>query len=491
MSDFAERTPLAFAPEPASSLGYLPRLFTRWRLTLTVQVLDIAAIMLTALALYPVSGSGFSGMPARYVVGASIAAFICHVSFSQAHLYDTDALLDEARSIKSILIRWSTIFLGLAATTALAHRPDFYSRGWFAAFYVGGAAMLAGQRSVVAMALRQWIRTGYVTQSVVLVGANDLAAGLIRRLEHNRSGIRVTGVFDDRSARTEGFIRGVPVLGSVDDLLEFTKTHATDLVVVTLPISAADRLNAVVAKLRHQPLNIRVLPGEIGLDRISPIRLSRNELPGVQLIAVADRPISEFALFVKGTIDRAAAGLGLVAISPLLLVIAAGIAMSSPGPVLFRQDRVGYKGRLFQIYKFRTMHVSGEPHTRLTTRNDDRVFPFGALLRKLSFDELPQLINVLNGNMSLVGPRPHMPEARAAGKLYFEAVNEYAGRHRVKPGMTGWAQVNGWRGPTETLEQIERRVEHDIYYIENWSLMLDAVILIKTVFVGFFGKNAF
>jgi lipopolysaccharide/colanic/teichoic acid biosynthesis glycosyltransferase len=137
------------------------------------------------------------------------------------------------------------------------------------------------------------------------------------------------------------------------------------------------------------------------------------------------------------------------------------------------------------------MHVAGQPHTRLTTRNDERVFPFGALLRKLSFDELPQLINVLNGDMSLVGPRPHMPEARAAGKLYFEAVNEYAGRHRVKPGMTGWAQVNGWRGPTETLEQIERRVEHDIYYIENWSLMLDAVILIKTVFVGFFGKNAF
>jgi Undecaprenyl-phosphate glucose phosphotransferase len=430
-------------------------------------------------------------MPARYVVGAFIAAFICHVSFSQAQLYDTDALLDEVRSIKSILIRWSTIFLGLAATTALAHRPDFYSRGWFAAFYVGGAAMLAGQRAVVAMAMRQWIRTGYVTQSVVLVGANDLAAGLIRRLEHNRSGIRITGVFDDRSGRTERFIRGVPVLGSVDDLLEFTKTHATDLVVVTLPISAADRLNAVVAKLRHQPLNIRVLPGEIGLDRISPIRLSRNELPGVQLIAVADRPISEFALFVKGTIDRATAGLGLVAISPLLLVIAAGIAMSSPGPVLFRQNRVGYKGRLFQIYKFRTMHVAGQPHTRLTTRNDERVFPFGALLRKLSFDELPQLINVLNGDMSLVGPRPHMPEARAAGKLYFEAVNEYAGRHRVKPGMTGWAQVNGWRGPTETLEQIERRVEHDIYYIENWSLMLDAVILIKTVFVGFFGKNAF
>ncbi len=463
----------------------------RWRLMLMVQVLDIAVIMLTAVAVYPVSGAGFTGMPVRYLLGALITAIICNVSFIQAHLNDTDSLLDETGSIKAILIRWSAIFLGLAAAAALAHAPQYYSRLWFVAFYAGGAAMLAGQRAAVAILLRQWIRDGYVTRSVVLVGANELAAGLVERLEHNEAGIRVTAVFDDRSRRTESFIRGVPVLGSVDDLLEFSKTHAADLVVVTLPIAETARLNAVVAKLRQQPLNIRVLPGEIGLDRISPIRLSRRELPGVQLIAVADRPISEVALFVKGAIDRVTAGLGLLVISPLLLVIALGIAMSSPGPVLFRQNRIGYTGRMFQIYKFRTMRVAGEPHTRLTQRNDARIFPFGTLLRKLSLDELPQLINVVNGDMSLVGPRPHMPEARAAGKLYFEAVNEYAGRHRVKPGITGWAQVNGWRGPTETLEQIERRVEHDIYYIENWSLMLDVVILIKTVFVGFFGKNAF
>jgi lipopolysaccharide/colanic/teichoic acid biosynthesis glycosyltransferase len=201
--------------------------------------------------------------------------------------------------------------------------------------------------------------------------------------------------------------------------------------------------------------------------------------------------MSEFALFLKGAIDRIAAMTALVFFAPLFLVIACGISLSSPGPVFYRQMRVGYQGHMFRIFKFRTMHVSDKPNTRLTQRNDPRIFAFGSILRKLSLDELPQLINVVNGDMSLVGPRPHMPEARAAGKLYYEAVNEYAARHRVKPGITGWAQINGWRGPTETLEQIERRVEHDMYYIENWTLTLDIVILIRTLFVGFFGKNAF
>jgi Undecaprenyl-phosphate glucose phosphotransferase len=468
-----------------------PRFLNRLRVVLTVQMLDVVAIFAVALLLYPVSGGSLEALPARYVFGALAAALICFASFTQGHLYNIDSLLNETRAIKSILIRWSLVFLGLAATTALAHQPQLYSRVWFVGFYFCGAAVLAGQRSMVALAMRQWIRRGYVTRSIVLVGVNELAAALIERLENNRSGIRVIGLFDDRPGVDTGAVRGVPILGSVDDLLEFSKAHATDLVVLTLPIAATEQLNAVVAKLRHQPLAIRVLPGEIGLDRISPIRLSRDELPGVQLIAMADRPISEFALFVKGAIDRVAAGLGLLILAPVFLAIACGISMTSPGPVFFRQARVGYQGRPFFIRKFRTMHYEFCGSYAPTFRGDNRIFPFGRWLRRLSLDELPQLINVLNGDMSLVGPRPHMLGQTVDGKTFFEAVNEYAARHRVKPGITGWAQVNGWRGPTETLEQVERRVEHDIYYIDNWSLMLDFAIILKTVLVGFFGKNAF
>jgi putative colanic acid biosynthesis UDP-glucose lipid carrier transferase len=196
-------------------------------------------------------------------------------------------------------------------------------------------------------------------------------------------------------------------------------------------------------------------------------------------------------LFIKGAIDRMVAAVALTLLLPVFLLIGLGIAMSSPGPILFRQARVGYRGRVFRIYKFRTMHQEFCGSEAPTRRGDSRVFPFGQVLRKLSLDELPQLVNVLLGDMSLVGPRPHMLGQRVEGKCFFEAVNEYAARHRVKPGITGWAQVNGWRGPTDTIEQVERRVEHDIFYIENWSLMLDLVIVIKTVFVGFFGKNAF
>jgi Undecaprenyl-phosphate glucose phosphotransferase len=468
-----------------------PRFFNRLRVMLAVQALDLVAIVAAALLVFPVSGGSLAALPGRYVIGALVVALICHASFSQAQLYGFDALLDETRAAKSILIRWSAVFLGLAAAAALAHEPELFSRLWFVGFYVCGGVVLVGQRSVVALMIRRRIRAGFVTRSVVLVGVNELAEALIARLESNRSGVRVVGIFDDRDAAPNVSVRGVPMLGSVDDLLEYSKSHATDLVVLTLPLTAKERVNEVIAKLRHQPLAIRVLPGEIGLDRISPIRLSRDELPGVQLIAVADRPMSEVALFVKGAIDRLAAALGLAILAPLLLAIACGIAMTSKGPVFFRQARVGYRGRPFFIYKFRTMYQEVCGSYAPTHRGDERIFPLGRLLRKLSLDELPQLINVLNGEMSLVGPRPHMLGQTVDGKTFFEAVNEYAARHRVKPGITGWAQVNGWRGPTETLEQVERRVEHDIYYIENWSLTLDFVIVLKTIFVGFFGKNAF
>ena len=184
----------------------------------------------------------------------------------------------------------------------------------------------------------------------------------------------------------------------------------------------------------------------------------------------------------------------LVLLAPVLLACAIGIKLTSPGPVFYRQPRQGFKGREFMIYKFRTMHQSDSPAlaTKLTERGDPRIFPFGSLLRKSSLDELPQLFNVILGEMSLVGPRPHLRTARVGNAIqYDEAVAEYAARHRVKPGITGWAQVNGWRGPTEVLEQIQKRVEHDIYYVDNWSVTFDLWIMILTIVRGFFNKNAF
>ena len=466
-------------------------LLTRWRVMLLTQVLDMVVIVAISLVVYPIAGRADGWLPPHYLLGASLIAVAAHFSFYQAGLYEIDALLDPLRATKALALRWSVVFVMLAALTALAHAPGLFSRLWFAGFYVGGIAGIGIGRAAMARLIQAWIARGHHTLSVAIVGGNDLAERLIDRFRGNPWGVRFIGVFDDRGRDGGRRFDDVRRLGTIADLLDYSRTEDVDIVVVTLPITATERIQAVLRQLRQHPLNVRVLPGALGLERLSPIRLARTELPGVQLIKVADRPISELALFVKSAFDRCAALAGLLLAGPILLACAVGIRLSSPGPILFRQQRVGYKGRRFDILKFRTMHVAARPNTELTRRDDPRVYGFGGFLRKTSLDELPQLINVLRGDMSLVGPRPHMPEARAGGALYFDAVAEYADRHRVKPGITGWAQVQGWRGPTDTVRQIERRVEHDIYYIENWSLLLDIVIILKTILVGFHGKNAF
>jgi Undecaprenyl-phosphate glucose phosphotransferase len=467
------------------------RYLARWRVSLLAASFDVTGIVFVAELTYPgARQAGAFGIPA-YLAGATGISLLCCAWFQHAELYKIDILVDSIQAIKSLFAGWTMMFLLLATLELMLKQPDLSSRRWLVEFYAGGIVALGCGRWMFAQLVKSWIARGHITKTVAVVGANDLTAELLRRLNGNRFGIRVIGVFEERLRDKTTEIAGVKRLGQIEDLLRFAQTEPIDLVVITLPITATDRITAVIRKLRRQPFNIRVLPGAIALDRISHIRLGRTELPGIQLIAVTDRPLSDAALIIKSAFDRLAAVFGLILLSPLLLVCAAGIKISSPGPVFFRQVRVGYKGREFMIVKFRTMHVGSVPHTELTKRQDPRVFLFGSWLRKCSLDEVPQLFNVLKGDMSLVGPRPHMPQARAASKLYNEAVAEYADRQRVKPGITGWAQVNGWRGPTETIEQIERRVDHDIYYIENWSLILDLVILVRTLLVGLSGRNAF
>ena len=467
------------------------RHMTRWQIVLLTKLIEVGTIALVALLVCAAHMNLQAAESARYVTGSLAIALACYVSFLNARLYDINLLIESARVMQSVFVCWTIVFTVVAAVLALVHQPDLYSRQWFVEFYAGGLVALGFERWSVERLVRSWIAHGHFTKAVAIVGANELAVELIGRLRNNKNGIRVIGVFDDRRGDAGGRISAVNRLGSVNDLLEYGKTHVVDLVVVTLPLSATDRIEFLIRKLREQPFNIRILPGHIGFRMLSSIQLLRSELPGVQMVAVTDRPLSEVALFIKSAFDRVASLLLLLALSPVLLGCAAGIWLTDGRPVLFRQIRVGFKARDFTIYKFRTMRMEQGETTGLAKRNDPRVFRFGGWLRKTSLDELPQLLNVLKGDMSLVGPRPHLHTARAAGKLYFEAANEYAARHRVKPGITGWAQVHGWRGPTETIEQIERRVEHDIYYIENWSLMLDFIILVKTILYGFHGKNAF
>jgi Undecaprenyl-phosphate glucose phosphotransferase len=373
-------------------------------------------------------------------------------------------------SAASEAIDFVRLFVSLAMIIGMLHLGRF----WLAALY------------------GQCVDRGWVGTRVLLVGTNDQAQAFIKKAAQDRYGVRVAGVFEDgASGQALGMITGAPLMGTIDDLVYFCETDDVDMVVIATPPEQAPHIKRLIGELSLLPLRVSLLPGAFGLEAPANWCAPADGLPGVQLVTVTGLPIDRFGWSVKEVFDWLAALVLALAFAPVLLMCVVGIKLTSPGPVLFRQTRIGYRNREFEVFKFRSMHLQSCDEGRLTERNDPRVFAFGHFMRKLSLDELPQLLNVLRGEMSLVGPRPHMPEATAAGQLYFDAVDNYVARHRVKPGITGWAQVNGWRGPTETTRQIEQRVLCDLYYIDNWSFLLDLQILAKTALVGFFGRNAF
>jgi exopolysaccharide biosynthesis polyprenyl glycosylphosphotransferase len=447
------------ALEPSVQWASIPRArgfktVSRWQIIMRVQGFDLLIILAASAISYRmwVADPGISYC--HYWFTVLLVAAACFLSCLEGHLYDIDQLLDEALNAKATILRWTLIFAVLAAVASLAREPLLLSRLWFASFYLIGGVLLVAHRCASALLIRNWVRGGNVVKSVVIAGVNDLKDKLVAKFEHGLAGIRVAGIFDmSADVRPAGqagrSVCGVPVLGGIDDLLVFTKLTNPDLVILTLPVADTGQLKEVIRRLRQQPLNIRLVPGEIALDQTPSIQLSRRELPGVQLITVANRPISRAGLLIKDVIDRLAAAAALILLAPCFLVVAGAIAIASPGPVFFRQTRVGYNGREFRIFKFRTMHHEFSGSYAATVKGDSRVFWLGRWLRRSSIDELPQLLNVLKGDMTLVGPRPHMVAQRLQDQRYFEDVDRYIAWHRVKPGITGWAQVK-WLAGTGT-----------------------------------------
>jgi len=416
--------------------------------------------------------------------GANAVGLACFLSFRYGRLYDLATMPNAARVMRAIALRWTVLCVLLGFSAMMFHHGGDRVRLWILIFYISGLVGISSERFVLAGLVRRWLAQGNHTYAIGIIGAGDLAHELGDLLLDNAAGLKFMGLFSDPQTSQAMGGRCIP------ELLELAQRDAIDSVIIADPEMSTERLRSLVGSLRQQPLRIYLAPGPIALDQLRNSWREKLIFPGPNLLPLADRPINEVSLLVKNALDRLAALLLIVAFAPVLLACAVGIRISDPGPIIFRQPRIGYKGREFLIFKFRTMYVTERPNVKLTERNDPRVFRFGHFMRRTSLDELPQLFNVLRGEMSLVGPRPHMAQATAAGRLYFDAVSEYAARHRVKPGITGWAQVNGWRGPTETIEQIKARVSHDLYYIENWSLLLDISIIIRTLFV-LFGKDVF
>jgi Undecaprenyl-phosphate glucose phosphotransferase len=285
-------------------------------------------------------------------------------------------------------------------------------------------------------------------------------------------------------------VAGYPKLGNIDELVAFARGSRIDVIIVALPQAAESRVLQLLQKLWVLPADIKLSAHNNRL-RFRPRTYSY--IGNVPFIDLADKPIANWDYVRKWVFDKAMALIAVILLAPVMVLIALAIKLDSKGPVLFRQKRQGFNNELIEVLKFRSMYVdrSDADAVKLVTKDDDRVTRVGRLLRKTSLDELPQFFNVLKGDLSLVGPRPHALKAKAEDKLYHDVVDGYFARHRVKPGVTGWAQVNGWRGETDTEEKIQRRVEHDLYYIENWSVTLDLYILLMTPFALFKTQNAY
>jgi putative colanic acid biosynthesis UDP-glucose lipid carrier transferase len=322
---------------------------------------------------------------------------------------------------------------------------------------------------------------------VVIVGCNDIGVSLAEQFKTNPYlGVRCVGYFDDRAAERITQLNGMPLLGRLRDLAAYVKTNRIDQIYLALPMASQPRILSLLDDLKDTTVSIFFAP-DIFLTDLIQGRM--DYVAGVPVVAVCDTPFTGINGLVKRTSDIVFSIIILLLISPLLLAIAIGVKMSSPGPVLFRQRRYGLDGKEIVVYKFRSMTVQEDGDVvQQATRNDHRVTRFGGFLRRTSLDELPQFFNVLQGRMSIVGPRPH---AVSHNETYRKLIKGYMVRHKVKPGITGWAQVNGYRGETETVEKMQKRIEYDLEYLRTWSLGLDLWIIVKTVAVVFRDRNAY
>jgi Undecaprenyl-phosphate glucose phosphotransferase len=338
---------------------------------------------------------------------------------------------------------------------------------------------------------RRWRRHGRLSQRIAIIGAGTAAKRLIAKIKTAPElDIVITGVYDDRLTRVPSHILGCQVLGTSDDLVAHARKMLNDEIVIALPLRAEERIGQLVTKFRPLPIDLR-----ISIDPIADIFPLRTigSIGGAKTIEVFNRPFKHLSGLLKMLEDKCLGLFFLFLLLPIMGLIALAIGVDSKGPLLFVQERFGFNNKIFHVYKFRTMRSDeGDPSgAQRTVPNDKRVTRVGRILRWLSLDELPQLINVMRGEMSIVGPRPHVVAMRAGDKLYYEAVGDYFARHRVKPGITGWAQVHGLRGEIADLLQARERVAYDLEYIDNWSIWLDLKILLMTVWVLLVPKNAY
>jgi Undecaprenyl-phosphate glucose phosphotransferase len=412
------------------------------------------------------------------VLGGSLTAVIL-LEFTDA--YQMPTLRRPVASFGRLLLVWSGTFALMALAGFFLKFSEEFSRVWFAGWFVSGFVLLFGLRLVTSRLIRRWARNGVMERRAVIVGGGKDAETLIRSVEQQPfNDIRICGIFDDRDdRRSPPVVAGYPKLGTIGELIEFARIARIDMLIVALPLTAEARVLAMLKKLWVLPVDIR-LSAHANQLRFRP--RSYSFIGAVPMLDIFDRPINDWDSVAKRAFDIVFSLAGILVFAPVMLATALAIKLESRGPVLFRQKRHGFNNEVIEVCKFRSMYIDRCDPTAITpvTKNDPRVTRVGRFIRKTSIDELPQFFNALFGSLSLVGPRPHAVHAQSHNLLYDEVVDGYFARHRVKPGVTGWAQINGWRGEVDTNEKIQMRTEYDLFYIENWSLWFDLKILFMT-----------
>lgn len=445
-----------------------------------------------------VLGAGFAVFLLRFEWAPQTPSFVFHLStlligsaltlqgFHLAGLYRFESIIEPARQIKRLVLVCGLVFVSLLLLAFALKVSASFSRVWMFSWFACQVTLVLLARMGWDVLLRSSGQSGKLTRKIAVVGADRQAADLVSRISRMRNPwIDLVGIFDHRPDNHSAVsTEDSQQYDSCDDLVSYARKRDLDEVIVTW--SASDHLSEFHHSLKELPVEFRFLGPDVSSFRAAKWKF--NSIAGVPTLDLAYTPLAGWRLLVKGLLDKVLALMLMILIGPLMLLIALVIKLDSPGPALFVQKRYGYNNRPFSVYKFRTMRSEFSHETRQARRNDARVTRIGAWLRRFSLDELPQLFNVINGSMSLIGPRPHPIPLNVK---FADRIEYYYARHRIKPGITGWAQVNGLRGETETAHRMKKRIEYDLYYIENWSIVLDLQILFATVRAVVSQKNAY
>ena len=375
--------------------------------------------------------------------------------------------------VMAFMVTMMLMFLAQTLSGKMAH--------WIGMWFGYGVVYLGISRVIMGAIVTKLMNDGRLERRAIIIGGGQSASELIHAMEANpTSDIRICGIFDDRTDdRSPKIVAGYPKLGNVAELVEFTRKARINMLIVSIPLNAEKRVLQLLKRLWMLPVDIRL---SAHTNKLFFRQRTYSYEGTVPLVDVFEKPIADWDSVMKRTFDIVFSALAITALSPVMIIAAIAVKLDSKGPIIFKQKREGFNNEEIEIFKFRSLYTDqgDKSGVNVVTKDDSRVTKVGRFIRKTSIDELPQLFNVLLGSLSLVGPRPHVANAKTDNKLWTEVVDSYIARHKVKPGVTGWAQINGWRGEVDQEEKLKGRVEHDLYYIENWSLLFDLYILAIT-----------